>query len=90
MIGSIILWIGLDRLVIVGDGAVVVALFHVSVTPVAVGFEIFRIEPDRLTVVGNRSVVVAFFAVSDAPVGVAAALPRRSQRSGRISKAIKG
>ena len=49
-----------DRLVIVGDGAVVVALGSVRIASVVVDRRIFRVEPDCLVIIGNRAVVVRF------------------------------
>ena len=48
-----------DRLVEVGDGAVVVALVALGDAAVGVGDGVFRIEPDRLVEVGDGAVVVA-------------------------------
>ncbi len=48
-----------DRLVIVGDGAIVVTLALVGVAAIAVGQGEIGIEPDRLVEVGDGAVVVA-------------------------------
>jgi hypothetical protein len=51
--------IELDRLVEIGDGAVVFALFRIGAAAVAIGPSVFRIDLDRLAVVGDGTVVVA-------------------------------
>ena len=53
-----------DRLIVVGDGAVVVALVAVGVAPIVEGHDEFWIEPDRLIVVGDGALVVALFVMS--------------------------
>lgn len=59
VVGIGVFGIDLDRLVEVGDGAVLVALAVVRNTSVVVGLGIFRIEPDRLVVFGDGAVAVA-------------------------------
>ena len=66
------LWIAPDRLAVVGDRAVVVALGAIGEAAVVVNIAIFWIEPDRLVVVGDGAVEVAF-----GTIGVAAAVNAR-------------
>ena len=58
MIGVGVFRIELDRLGVVGDGAVVVALVAVRDTAVVVGGGVLGIEPDRLAEVGDGAVIV--------------------------------
>ena len=57
-----------DRLVVIGDGAVVLAFGSVGVAAVAEGCGVVRIEPDRLVVVLDGAVELALVVVSDAAV----------------------
>ena len=57
-----------DRLTVVGDGAVEVALVAVGVAPVVEGHGVFRIDADRLIVVGDGAVEVALVAVDDTSI----------------------
>src|SRR6476660_8359443 len=57
-----------DRFIVVGDGAVVVALVVVGATSILEGHGEFWIEADRLIVVGGRAVVVALFVISGTPI----------------------
>src|SRR5215813_11875768 len=59
-----------DRLIILGYGAVEVALEAPSDAAVVVGFVILRIEPDRLVVVGDGAVEIALSSPDDAAVAV--------------------
>nr|WP_249166746.1 hypothetical protein [Bradyrhizobium sp. JYMT SZCCT0428] len=53
-----------DRLIVVDDGPVVIALGVVGVTPIVEGHDELWIEPDRLIQVGASAVVVALLVIS--------------------------
>jgi hypothetical protein len=59
-----------DHLVIILDGAVVLALDSIDAAPAVVGMAIFRIEPDCLVVVLDGKGVVALALVGEAPADV--------------------
>src|SRR5581483_3201873 len=48
-----------DRLVVVGNGAVVIALGLIGIAAAVVCARILWLEPDRLGVVGDRAIVIA-------------------------------
>jgi len=60
-------WIEADRLGVISDGAIVVALVGVGVSAAAVGICLSRTETDRLALVGNRAVPFAVTLPSIAP-----------------------
>ena len=57
-----------DRFIVVGDGAVVIALAEIGEAATAERRGIFRIEPDRLVVVGDGTVELALAGARDAAV----------------------
>src|SRR5262245_3502344 len=58
-----------ERLIEIGDGTVVVALFHVGDTAVVEGDRTVGANPDRFVVVADGAVVIAHALVNDAPIG---------------------
>jgi hypothetical protein len=90
VVGFSVLRVEFDGLIVVGDGAVVVALIGVGEPAVEVGFSILWVEFDGLVKVGDGAVVVAFVAagacgsVGDGSVGEAGPAqncpPRLEQR----------
>jgi hypothetical protein len=58
------------RLVVIRDGAVVVALVAVGEAATVEGRGVFRIEPNRLVVIRDGAVVIALRAVRDASTEV--------------------
>jgi hypothetical protein len=78
--------IELDRLFVVGDCAVPLALLLIAEAAVGVGASIFRIEDDRLIEVGNRTVVLAlapFVGIPAAVIGVGVFRISRQQTAAR-------
>jgi hypothetical protein len=71
-VGGGIFRIELNRLVRVGDGAVIIAFTVIGVAAVFVGESKLRIEPRRLITFGDRAVVIALAG------GKAAVVVRRS------------
>ena len=63
-----------NRLVVIGDGSIVVAFIHISVTPVLEGEGAFGIESNCRVKIGNGSLIIAFVCIYDAsvPKGVGA------------------
>ena len=57
-----------NRLVVIGDGSIVVAFIHISVTPVLEGEGAFGIESNCRVEIGNGSLIVAFVCMYDASV----------------------
>ena len=65
-----------DRLVGVGDHAVVIALVVVAFPAVVIDLAMVRIEPDRLVEVGGRPVAIALAVVDRAAVVVSVSIFR--------------
>ena len=83
MVSHCVLRIVSDRLAVIGDCAIVVALGAVSEAPVVVGFNVLGIEPDRFAVVSDRAVIIALgtvgasaIVVGDCVLGIEPGWPR--------------
>jgi hypothetical protein len=59
-----------QRLVVVSEGAIILALFLIGIAAAGIGASIFRIEMDRLIVVRDRAVVIALGRIDNAAVDV--------------------
>src|SRR6202035_1353425 len=57
-----------DRIGVLGDRAVNVALSAAGVAQIVVGIGVFRIEPNRINIVPNCVIEVAFSRERDAPI----------------------
>lgn len=57
-VGACILWIEFDRVIIIGQGAVVILLVEPDVTAADVCVGTLRVEPDRVAIVGDSTVMV--------------------------------
>lgn len=75
MIGRDVLGIEPDRLAVVRDGAVSIALGSVRKPTVMVGIAVIGIEPERLVVVRDRAITVALGQVSVTAVVVDEGVP---------------
>ena len=64
VIGNHIFRIEADRLVVILDGAVVIALAGVGAAAIVIGRRICRIESDRLVVLLDGAVVIALVEVN--------------------------
>src|SRR5262245_66688651 len=58
----------LDRLIVIHDGAVVIALSVVGHATIIVGHDEFGVELDRLSIVLNGAVILALEPITDAAI----------------------